>query len=315
MRPHYQPTYHGGLTNHITMYEVAMAKLGFDSIVADNLAKTYISDHDIRDLNLESKMTGYEGYLKLVDHYEEELKNQGIQSVVYHYMKDKVHTLQSGLFHGLIRLAYAWMEEDPVELARALAYYDLISQEIRLQARPIDDREMKDAWDKLMTARTHNEILFDHGATAHKVNKVLQEKTLMDLLTEVEVGPETERRMAIIFANWYLKTRDFYVLHVLTGFHALTVLKPLIQDFSPYLQAFWKMAQVHCLITPERLPIIAMETKPWETSLLEAKAMTDPHDVKLYFAAYELYKRYPQNVLMKIGHITAHKYWHRTHGS
>lgn len=311
MKHHYSPIYGGQLTNHLPMYQKAMKDLGVVDEVINERSMLYLSEKGIKDLcgkevqlnNLEER------YLQLFTTYESSLEERGEEEVVGDFLEDKMQMMSSGLFHGMIRLAFAIKGKDSEELACSLAYFDLIAQPMIFSSEAPLAVDLKESWNHLMASRLRIDLKFTHNATMKKAEHILNTPELASMFTRIEVGEDTERRMCQIFANCYLKTRDFYVLHVNTGFHSLVTLKPYIQDYENWLNTYWQMAQVFAMFTSESLPIIKSETTPWNVLNEEAKAMTDPHDVKFFYACQKMYDLYPLKVLNRIAHILSHKYW------
>lgn len=306
---HYAPSYGPGFTNHLPMYEAAMRSIGVSEAVIHDRRRQYIDELGLKDLETAKELTEFEAkYLYLYDDFLKKIGDQGSEKVLKEFLGDKKWTMASGLFHGMIRLSYAMKHGDDEELARALAYYAMIAKEWVLSGKLISDEDMREAWDDLMDRRLNVELPQDRGGA---IETLLTRTPTKEAITEITVSDKSARRMVIVFANWYLKTRDFFVLHIMTGFEALMSLEPWIDDFDEWLGAYWLQAQVYAMLTKERLPVIPVEIKPWEASMEEALAITDPHDVKLYYSLYQLYQQFPQKVLMKLGHIVAHKYWHQ----
>ena len=221
--------------------------------------------------------------------------------------------MASGLFHGMIRLAFAVERGDDEEMACALSYFHVAAKPLVLKERKDIAEDLTQAWQTLMDVRMTTEVSFDHLATMSKIAKMQDTPAFMDKMTQIIPEPDTDKRMCYVFANWYMKTRDFYVLHVITGYYALLQLKPYIADFDQWLNTYWQMAQVISLLTAERLPIIKMSVNPWEEIMEDAQGITDVHDVKLFYACKGLHELYGLKILNKVAHILSHKYWGKGH--
>lgn len=315
MQAHYSPVHHGALTNHLPMYQTSMRTLGFNEETIQNKSSAYIVSKDLKDLtDSQVDLTDFEeAYLRQVDVYRSLLAEGPIDQVIRDFMVDKKEMMASGLFHGLIRLGFAVKEGDLEELAKALSYFHVVAETLTIEAGGGPAAVAKDAWNGLMALRKSMTINFTHGSTMLKADQILGIKDLMDQVTDIEVVEDTEKRMGFIFANWYLKTRDFYVLHVITGYQALLEMKPYLSDFDEWLQSYWRMAQIFSLFTEERLPIIKISVSPWQDVMKEALAMTDVHDIKLFYACKDLYDKYQLKIFNKVAHIVSHKYWGKAH--
>lgn len=315
MTKHYSPVHQGTLTNHLPMYQQALRSLEIpeDSII--ERSTIYIEERAIKDLEDKTlELTEFEKvYLIQVEKYKDLLKMTPIDQVISTFLVDKKESMASGLFHGMIRLSFAAKNGDMEELARSLAYFDCVAEPMSIDCGGGISSKPKDAWNDLMKLREKTEISFKDGPIMSKIAVMGQDKALMAKVTELEILEDSEKRVSFILANWYMKTRDFYVLHVITGYQALLELKPYIKDFDQWLNTYWQMAQMFSLFTRERLPIIKISVKPWAELIEEAQTMTDVHDVKLFYACRDLYERYELKVFNKIAHIVSHKYWGREH--
>lgn len=313
--PHYSPVHHGALTNHLPMYQASLKSIGFTEAAIEGLTKAYVERTEVKDLAQEGvRLTDFEvAYLSKVALYKDLLAEEDYGVVLRKFMEDKKDKMASGLFHGLIRLAFAVKAGDLEAMARALAYFDVVAAPMTIQGLGGVADPAKESWNKLMAQRKLMTLDFDHKATMERAAQVLGIEDLMVYVTDIDVVEDTEKRMGFIFANWYLKTRDFYVLHVITGYQALLEMKPYLTDFDDWLRTYWQMAQVFSLFTEERLPIIKISLNPWQEVMEEAKAMTDVHDVKLFYACKDLYDRYQLKIFHKVAHIVSHKYWGKGH--
>ncbi len=314
MTKHYSPVHHGGLTNHLPMYQQALKALNSSDNLILERSETYIERVELKDLEASNaRLTDFEkAYLTEVSNYRALLADKSVEEVLKEFLLGKEAAMASGLFHGMIRLAFAAKSGDIEELARALGYFEAIAEPMTIECGNVTS-EPKESWNRLMAQRMTMAIDFTDSAITGKVAQILENRDLMDFVTEIEVVEDTEKRMAFIFANWYMKTRDFYVLHVLTGYQALVALKPYIGHFDQWLKAYWEMAQIFSLSTTERLPIIKISVSPWDEVMTEAKAMTDVHDVKLFYACRDFYDRYELKIFNKVAHILSHKYWGKGH--
>jgi len=310
MYTHYSPVHSGSLTNHLPMYVSAMRAIGFETDKVHQLGQDYVTRLGLKDMTKAQDLTDLEGsYMGLLADYQHQLQEKGRDRTVRDFLEGRSGFMASGLFHGMIRLSFALKGEDDDEVARAISYFHAISETLDLPIdSPIADVP-KEGWKTLMVKRMTLDLDSDRMPTMAKAASVLSQGSLRDHMTAIEIGPDTEKQLAYVFANWYMITRDFFVLHVITGYEALLSLKPYIGNYDEWLVTYWKMAQVMSLFTSERLPVIPIDIKPWEEIMEEAKAMTDPHDVKLFYACRELYNRYPLKVLKKTAHIVSHKYW------
>lgn len=201
-------------------------------------------------------------------------------------------------------------------MAKALAFWDTLShpeEDFDVYTVKVLSKKAckvpKEDFNHLMDLRTSLDLDFTGLSISEKIDKVLNTPELMNHLTYLTLEEDTEKRIGFILGLWYLKTRDFVVLHVVNAFNALTRLKPYIENYDQWLQDFWIKAQIYCLLTDERLPVIKIEIKSWDQILEEVHAASDVHDIKLIYACKELSERFNLVIFNKIAHIVSHKYW------
>lgn len=311
MNTHYSPIHHGELTNHLPMYQHAMTTLGVADETINLRTETYVARTELKDLSKHGveMLPLEEAYLSEVEFYKEQLANKSIEVVIKDFLKDKSDTMASALFHGMIRLAFAIEKNDLEEIARALSYFHVVAKPMDFDMdRPYTDNPTQ-AWNNLMASRMATDVSFDYSTIMLNTLQVVDDSGLKEKISQLVVNEDTEKRIGYIIARWYMKTRDFYVLHLMTGYYALLQLKPFINDFDEWLNKYWQMAQVISLITTERLPIIEMSVNPWDDIIEEARAMTDVHDVKLFYACKGLDALFSLKIYNKVAHIVSHKYW------
>jgi len=315
MDTHYSPLHSNNFTNHLPMFEQSLIRLDLPQDLIEQRLKDYIKNTPLRDLNKpETKITQVEKeYLHEYKSYVEIIDDHNKAQVIHDLLNTLEDDLDAHLYHGLIRLAFAVGNNDHDELAKALAFFKVVGKKTSTKAlqslTPKTSKDLKADWNQLMDLRRSLKLDFRHLSMDEKLELVLNNQELSSHLTQLSTKDENEKRIAFILCLWYLKTRDFYVLHVVNAYNALTSLKSYIDDYDGWLNSFWLKAQLYSLFTDERLPVIKNEVKTWDVILEEIKVTTDVHDIKLVYACKELSDRFQLKIFNKIAHIVSHKYW------
>ncbi|MCK8061201.1 MULTISPECIES: hypothetical protein [unclassified Fusibacter] len=305
MSAHYSPIYGGSLTNHLPMYEWALKQLNTPVDLIAKRSEAYLKATGVVDLDsVYTKPNDLEQhYLNRVNHYRMTIAEKGFEHAVRWFIKDRRHEMASALFHGLIRLAYA-VESGSVEnLARAMAYFEAVSTEIHLLAKPVALSSAKEAWIRLMQKRLLTKLTFEDGATMSKVKVIMHNAHLMSDLTKLERDQNMEAVILSIITEWYLMTEDFYVLHVNTGFQALVTLRAYIEDIEEWFIEFHVLAQVFSLIGHRHHQVKELEETTWKVMLEEVSELEEVHDVKLFYSMYTLARHFNEPNLKKIARL------------
>jgi len=89
----------------------------------------------------------------------------------------------------------------------------------------------------------------------------------------------------------YLKTKDFYILHTITGFHALISIKKYLDDYESVLDNYFAHALLLSLFNTKEntYEFLAVEI---EEARKKVEFLQDAHDIKLTHSLIELYKEF-----------------------
>lgn len=292
------PTYSNGLTNHLPMMIIALQKLGIDEGDIEFISEEYVGSKHIPDLTDKyyPKSKQEEEYITLTNLYITKINKLGKDEVVKWYLNKAKFALVSGLFHGLIRLSYALMTDSDLLVAQAMAYFDVIYFECDLPYS-IKEDERKEL-DKLVKHRVKTITNFESKSTMKRLEELINNDYIKDNLYSIRGN--AEERMLELFLNQYLKTKDFYMLHIITGFHALISLKEYFTNFEEVLDNFFVHGLLFTLIhdyKQEEYDYVPSELKVFENRIPDLR---DAHEIKLLFSVLELYKLYHIDDLKKV---------------
>ena len=212
VRTRYAPSYSGGLTNHLPMCVTALHKLGAseDRLLAFTAAYA-------------PRLEPSTPWARAHD-FIHEVETRGPDAVLREHLKGLLPGLAGAAFHGIIRVAYATMAKDHGELGTALAY-------LEDSALALDVPSAGTCSDVAVLADRLRDIDKPSGYTiTERVLGVAKDPRFLRVAADLAVDKTTLSQVSSLGARWYLAADDFSSLHVLTGAHAVRVLRPWIDD-------------------------------------------------------------------------------------
>lgn len=276
LRHRFAPTYREGLTNHMPMACIALDRLGAD----ETRMRALIDAHAAV---LEAARPWPAAELIALD-----IKERGVDAVVRERLQRDLAGLAGAAFHGVIRLAYATMCKDVDEIAHALAYLDesLLTIDI-----PIETSGKITEIDDLVEALRIANIAKPNGPNITvRIHEVIADPRFVEVASRLAVDTSTLRQVSGLGARWYLAADDFPSLHVLTGAHAVRVLRPWTTDTRVADRAL-AIAALACFVvcgSPARADARNRDkAQDKELKHLAANNATDDHMAKLVVAALD----------------------------
>ena len=301
--------YLGSLINHLPMTQWALYKLSDDAEMVDLFTKSYLDKSKIDRVeeeykevkSLEEALGKRELYEGTLDFLKKELLNKNIEELTGEILNKYSLGMSSGLFHTLIRVAYAvegYMEKEMLEeeLLRALSYYvtayrkaDLFEREISL--RDITS-EMKD-----LAGNIHiKKILEEHDTLGQRIKKLYSDELYMEKAFIIK-GQNYQKIKTLLglLIPLFCKTGNIVILHCITGIHALVMLKDFYKDFGQAIDILTTCIITHIIATGITEYPEMGETKTglsWYCIQQKALRSSDVHDIKLTYSALFLNKIY-----------------------
>lgn len=304
----YSPIYKGGLTNHLPMVITALINLEVNDENILNFAENYIDHTGIYELTDPTvpKTEFEQEYINKTNHYQYLINKKGVDVVLGEFLSKHAINAASGLFHGIIRLAYAVTSKNELYISQALSYYELISQKTQTKGNPVPANTLQDAFDILRVTRSSLDHEFKSNRTMEKFAEIRDQEGIKGRLSYPTNAQFALNEMLDLFAKEYLRTSDFYILHVITGFEALLQLEEFIVNFNDVLVQFYLDSQLMMLLTNSVNEIELVENpSDFESLKYRITELTDAHDIKLFFSLYNLNKRFDNSLLIHI----ANKIW------
>ncbi len=291
------PVYGGGLTNHLPMMITALKYLEVEDHMIKEISKTYVDTRGIFDLNGDLVKSNYdEEYIKISNFYLTEINKSSIEVVVKTFLNKHRFGLHSALFHGLIRLAYAYMEYDELLVAQALSYFELSYKDGKLVGEGITYSKMNERFDRLVEYRKKG-IHFQSRSTMSKYQEVLGEDFIRtNLFYPVDILRHKDA-MLRLFLDQYIKTNDFYMLHVLTGFHALHILSQFFIEEVQVYRNFFMQSTVFLLLNDYETLMEDRTYGEFYDLVHGVRNLEDAHDIKFFFSLVYFYDKYEMDDL------------------
>lgn len=297
------------LVNHLPMGQLATYKITGDIKKVERFSENFVSRSNINPIKTTyPKVSALDDCLGKRDLYEsclEIIKNEIQIKGVYHTTTDILNTyplgLSSGLFHTLIRVAYAieGLELDPTldeEVARALAYYVSAYRKTKILKEKIDPNNLFDGMNQLVKNAYLREILDSEETLGSKMRALYNDEEYLNTGFVLE-GAEYDKIVALIkfLTATYINTGSIIVLHCITGLHALIVLKNYFEDWDNAIDILTSSIVTHLLSTDN---LIYCDTKrdelefSWEYIFSKLSVESDVHAIKFSYTCNELYKLY-----------------------
>ncbi|MDY0745909.1 questin oxidase family protein [Paucibacter sp. R3-3] len=268
------PEYGGGLANHLPMALDALQKLGASG---ERLRAFYDSQapHIGSDID--------PAFAALAAEFRRQLDREGADTVLRRALPRLLPGVAAAAFHGVIRTAHALRAGSRAELARGLAYWSWRHRVLDAPDRPAALLDF-DEWSARL--RAADEHLAGRMITSRMV---LATQTPSYLALGAALAPQADplRALAGLAVETYLRSRDFTVLHLVTGLHALRQLAPWLppaSELQPVLVGAFTAAY---LAAQPRSVDSSSSQRDWPAVIAAAIASDNEHTIKLVHACRE----------------------------
>ena len=262
-RERYDGNYAGGLSNHLSMGLVALVRLGADAARLQAFHDAYAPRLDAADV-LSNPLSAADA-------------NARLSLLAPH--------IASAAFHGLIRVAYASMVDDPQEMAAALDYFASEGTVPSLDARgpELDLEVLADALSNAGLQRPPGSLI------TSRLADVMERPAFRAVIGRLAVDQGSLDRVSRFGARAWLTVGDFASLHVLTGAHAIRALGPRWADPIVPVRAA-AVAALGCYVVagcPRLASLYDLPVDDWETLRARALASDDEHLCKLVLSCMD----------------------------
>ncbi len=287
------PFYQGGFFNHLPMALHAAWELGAGE--ERLVAQLRHDGGELDDAPILSTSTAKDwrellgrrqAYAELRLLLQMEIEEEGAEAVLRSHVPVLISAPHAALFHGLIRTAHAWEGGHAQELACALASWACTWE--TLPGGSSADVMAPDDWQSaLRQAGRHS----DHRMGQARLREAAQSTRYAELCDALAPATHWAVRREYLLGlalEAYLGSRNFVVLHLITGLRALRVLTPFVPDW-PDVQTWltraftgaWMGANLSGSEQVEKNHVLA---PPWPELQALALAQFDEHVIKLVHA-------------------------------
>lgn len=234
-------------------------------------------------------------------YYEQQLKHLGIAKCLQRELPRLLPSIATAAFHGLIRTAYGIDARHLEEIAMGLAYWNFDYHELTssTDTTPVTAEEVI----KQVTEK-YPDIPMAPGNIADHMEAVTRQPGWKETPIQPELlGLEDIAKVAI---EAYLGSRDFTLLHGVTGCHALRLILPYCTDQEAALRYFWQGVVIAYLSTGPKViqPVESDEVtdiSQRQANIIEkALHSEDDHVIKLAYSALEEFHYYGNGAYLQV---------------
>lgn len=297
--------YMGNLVNHLPMGQLALYQMTQNIEKVEVYSKKFVEMYSVDPV--ETDVEPAESIKECVgkrDHYaaclplmQKTIREEGVEKSVRSILNQYQLGMSSGLFHVLIRLAYAVEganinNELEEEVARALAYYVTAYREITVLERRIPHTDVVNETKQLHEDPSIQRILREAPSLGKKMKALYNSETYLNKGFLIQ-GEESEKVTGLlsVLVPAFIKSNDILVLHCITGLHALLNLRPFFDDFQKGLDIYTTCCLTH-LLTLEKIDFSQempeKTEKNWETLMQKGSASRDVHTIKFTYTGHQL---------------------------
>lgn len=304
----YHVHYGDRLANHLPMVLIALDKLGAGPAqlkYAFDRSTPYLqprpgSPVDEID-NPASCRNRDDRFPSALHYYEQQLRQLGIAKCLQQELPALLPAIATAAFHGLIRTAYGIDARHLEEIAMGLAYWNLDYHELNSSTETISTSTSDII---LRLTRQYPEVSLAPGNIADHMHSVTGQPGWME--TPIQPKQIALENIATVAINAYLGTRDFTLLHGVTGCHALRLILPYCNDKEAALRYFWQGLVVAYLSTGPKT-IRRIEKEEIKDILQRQAEITDralrsddDHVIKLAYSALEEFLYYGDSDYLQV---------------
>ncbi|WP_226663699.1 questin oxidase family protein [Microbulbifer aggregans] len=304
----YHVHYGDRLANHLPMVLIALDKLeaspeqlrhAFDRSTPHLQLRPGSPVEDITDIRVCRHRDDY--FPSALHYYEQQLKQHGIDHCLQQELPALLPSIATAAFHGLIRTAYGIDAGHLEEIAMGLAYWNL-------EYHPLasSNAQISETAEDVITqvAQKFPDVPLAPGNIADHMTSVTGQPGWMD--TPIQPKHLSLEDIARVALNAYLGTKDFTLLHGVTGCHALRLLLPYCADKETALRFFWQGMVIAYLstgpkaiqpATPDAIPDNPQRQAEMLTRALNSD---DDHVIKLTYSALEEFHYYDNKNYLQI---------------
>jgi hypothetical protein len=206
--------------------------------------------------------------------------------------------MSGAAFHGVIRLAYALDSQEAHRVSSGLAYLAASFAVLGpLEFGPVRSDDPGNLFDEL-AREAHWKAVSRRRTIMDQMIHVASDPAFSRIVSSLEIGEGTSRRLASIALAIYASTDDFTALHGVMGLEALSKLRPYVDDVVRFDQlSFQALTAAYLSIgapaakSPDYFGELVASTA-FDSATVKAKAAMsdDAHVAKIVFTSMRLHK-------------------------
>lgn len=312
----YSP-YMRGLVNHLPMVQLALYFMTNDLEKVEDYSKYYedrfhidpIKDVTTIVKSIDECVGKRDLYEPLLEYLNRYVDDENIEEYINYILNTYPFGMSSGIFHTLIRLAYAvegYKEDSDLldEVKRSLSYYVTGYREASLFAREIQPVNIISEMNMLKDHEALKNVINTQNSRGKKMKALYNNNTYMKDLGFIIQGYEENKIKALLDLTLlaFINSKgsgDIIILHCITGLHALIVLMDYFNDFNYALDILTTCIVTH-LMTVDNLdlnPIRENVTDSFDDLISQGVESPDVHTIKFTYSTNEIYRKYNRNDL------------------
>ena len=299
------------LANHLPMVLVAMHRLGGSDERLNAFFATYRDVNRLPSPPLNVAPIVREGWdaalgdrareRDYIDFFDAEVTRIGARGAIASYLPRLLPGVAASATHGLMRLAYGVMRDDPAEIAIALGYWAATYLElgVALGSAPVTEQPAEILL-RMRPVESFRHVETERDLLWHFMRAMAAKPEFRPVVDWLAIGPDTAARMREASLALYAGTMDFCALHAVTGCHWLRLLRPAAPEPELALRYFWQaIASLYPKIGFPNLPDAEaldgwrrLPCPDWPEIEAAAVGSDDEHDLSLVFSAREEFRAF-----------------------
>ncbi|WP_295803741.1 questin oxidase family protein [uncultured Microbulbifer sp.] len=304
----YHVHYGDRLANHLPMVLIALDKMGagperlqhaFDRSEPHLQLRPGSPVEELKDVDLCRNRDDL--FPSALHYYERQLKQHGIAECLRRELPSLLPSIATAAFHGLIRTAYGIDARHLEEVAMGLAYWNLDYHTLSASSQ----RTPRPAAEVIAAlAKQFSDIPLAPGNIADHMHAVTGQPGWMD--TPIQPQQLSLEDIASVALTAYLGSKDFTLLHGVTGCHALRLILPYCRDREVALRYFWQGLVIAYLSTGPKIiqPVAPAENRhiSQKQADIQNRAFNsdDDHVIKLAYSALEEFHYYGDSKYLQV---------------
>lgn len=302
--------YMGNLVNHLPMGQLAIYKMTDSLEDTLSYSQKYIKGSTINPVksnyekvgSIEECLGNRELYEPCLDLFQDEMTLDNYNYSIFNTLNKYKLGMSSGIFHTLIRVAYAieGLESDEdylPEVERALAYYVTAYRKADQFKSGIDRDRIIHEMRNLVSNPNIKTLLTKNKSLGKKLKALYNDEIYMKFGFVINGNPDEKINAILDLAiTAYANTEGIVALHCITGLHALIALEKYWEDFPQALDIYTTCVVSH-LLTIDQLSLDDLDLKEdypsWKEIINRGLKSNDVHTIKLIYSSSELDKKFP----------------------